>query len=556
MSSLALRLATVSGRGSQFAALCGLLIASTGIALATPEATYIYPAGGPPGAAVEATVGGKFPQWPVVIESTSRAVTVEPLEEKGKVKITVAEDASPGPVWLRIYDDAGAALPRPWIVDDAKTVIETEDNDQPEAAQHLPLDEGPAATIIVDGRLEKNGDVDVYQIDLPVGNTLVANIDANTELASPMDGVLQVLRPDGFVAAQNDDQHGLDPRLAVPIEQAGAWKVRVFGFPAAPNQAIQLGGGEDYVYRLTLSTGPVVHHALPLAAAREKPTEFALHGWNLPDNLPPLVLTADPAQTRLRLESDQLARTIAVDTFAGAVLVEPEGTSLDEPADVTLPVSVTGRIELHGDEDAYRFAGKKGEVISVGIASRSLGYAMDPVVRLLDQAGKELARVDDVGANRDAELTHTIAADGPLRVVASDLFGHGGEHFVYRLAIEKVDPDFALTSANHQWTVKAGETVDVEIGVVRRSGFSEPVEVAIEGLPNGVTAAAQTSAPGKDSTTADKVVLKVVAAADASPASAGLQIVGKSASGVAVPARFDAPAHKEGLTQFWLTVTK
>lgn len=551
-----MRLSRIPGTGKQYAVFCLVLLVHATVASAAPEAKYFYPAGGQPGATVETILGGKSPQWPVAVHSSSPDVTVEPLEEKGKLKISVAEGASPGPVWLRVYDDTGAALPRPWIVDEAETVVETEPNDRPAEAQELPLDAASLDTVVVDGRLKKDGDVDVYRVELPAGTTLVANVDAHTELASPMDGVLQVLRPDGFVAAQNDDQHTLDPRLAVPIDHAGTWMVRVFSFPAAPNQAIRLGGDDDYVYRLTVTTGPVVNYAFPLAASRSEPTEFALYGWNLPEATPPLLLTAEPDQQQLRLQSDQLARTILVPTFDGAVLVEPEVSSPDAPVDVSLPASITGRIETDGEKDAYRFEGKKGGVVSVKVASRSLGYPVDPVAQLVDEAGKELARVDDVGANRDAHFTHTVAADGPLRVIVSDLFDHSGDDFVYRLDVEKVAPGFSLSSATHQVVVKPGEKAEIEIGVARRGGFSEPIEVAIAGLPAGVTATPQTSETGKDSKTADKVTLTVAAAEEATPGSAGIEILGKSESVGTSPARFDAPGRNEGLSLLWLTIAK
>ena len=40
---------------------------------------------------------------------------------------------------------------------------------------------------------------------------IVAVMDANRTLGSPMDGLLQVVSPRGFVLAQNDDSNGLDP---------------------------------------------------------------------------------------------------------------------------------------------------------------------------------------------------------------------------------------------------------------------------------------------------------------------------------------------------------
>jgi len=55
--------------------------------------------------------------------------------------------------------------------------------------------------------------------------------------------------------------------------------------------------GEDYLYRLTLTTGPYIDHALPLAAANTE-TTVQFGGWNLgavnSTILPPLTADADP----------------------------------------------------------------------------------------------------------------------------------------------------------------------------------------------------------------------------------------------------------------------
>ena len=93
----------------------------------------------------------------------------------------------------------------------------------------------------------------------------MADVLANQVLKSPMDAVLQIASAEGFLLAQADDSPGLDPRLVFTAPEAGDYFVRIFAFPETPNSSIRYAGGNDYLYRLTLTTGPYLHHTLPLA---------------------------------------------------------------------------------------------------------------------------------------------------------------------------------------------------------------------------------------------------------------------------------------------------
>ena len=58
-----------------------------------------------------------------------------------------------------------------------------------------------------------------------------------------MDGVLQVVSPDGFVLEQVDDSPGLDPVLGCRRPRRRPIRVRVFAFPLKPDSSIALAGG-------------------------------------------------------------------------------------------------------------------------------------------------------------------------------------------------------------------------------------------------------------------------------------------------------------------------
>ena len=97
------------------------------------------------------------------------------------------------------------------------------------------------------------------------------------------------------------------------------------------------------------------------------------------------------------------------------------------------PVVVNGT--LRGPErDVYRVSGKAGERRVFEVEARRCGSAIDPVLRILDGAGKQLARSDDSpGAGLDTRLDFTFPAEGNYYVEVTDArFSTQAQNF-YRL---------------------------------------------------------------------------------------------------------------------------
>jgi Bacterial pre-peptidase C-terminal domain len=84
------------------------------------------------------------------------------------------------------------------------------------------------------------------------------------------------------------------------------------------------------------------------------------------------------------------------------------------------PVVVNGT--LRGPErDVYRVSGKAGERRVFEVEARRSGSAIDPVLRILDGAGKQLARSDDSpGTGLDARIDFTFPSEGSYYVEVTD----------------------------------------------------------------------------------------------------------------------------------------
>ena len=520
-----------------------------------PELETLFPPGGSRGGSVEVIAKGKFPRTPIHGWAHRPGITIaestDTHSEERKLTLQVSSDAEPGVHWLRLYDDSGATVSKPFVVGALPEVTEQEPNDTLRGAQVLSWDTEPADSGTLNGRLGKGGDVDVFAVTVKRGQTLVADIDAQTPLASPVDAVLQVVSPDGFVYAQNDDQLGLDPRLAVVVPRDGLWYVRVFGFPAQPTKAIQLAGNPAYIYRLTISTGPYAAFAMPMAAERHTPTTFRLSGWNMATVLAEIIAAPPVEADALVLTHPALARPLHIPVVSHPVLTEAGPSSAETPMRVEIPLSITGRIEGPDDRDVYAFSAKQGDQVSVRIESRTLGFPLDPVLELTDGDGKRLSRVDDAGGTRDANLLHQVAADGELQLTVSDLHHHGGPHYVYRLSLERAESHFALSLDTHQIVVEAGAQTALPVKIERLHGHKEPIAVSVDGLPEGISVAAVTSKPDDDSS--GKVTLEFVAREGAAPASAPVRVVGRVGKSAPEAARISGSTAP--LIDLWLTVT-
>jgi hypothetical protein len=107
-----------------------------------------------------------------------------------------------------------------------------------------------------------------------------------------------------------------------------------------------------------------------------------------------------------------------------------------------LPVAVDGVCD-ELSFDFYTFEAKKGQRVSVEVVAQRMGSALDPVIRLLDPKGRELAYCDDdPSAGRDARIQFKAPASGHFLIEVRDINYQGGPQHRYRLRLG----DFPLAS--------------------------------------------------------------------------------------------------------------
>lgn len=527
-----------------------------------PTLSHVFPPGGQRGTTVAAKLTGKFP-WPVSVNAPGVDITAG--TESGEISIAIPADLAADRVWLRLHNAEGASSTVPFLIGNLKEIAETEPNNAPRAAQVLTENR-----VTINGLL-KGADVDGFSIPLEAGQNLVASVDANGKLGSPMDAILQVCAIDGTVLVENHDDTGLDPRIIFPVKKTGPHLVRVFGYSSTPNTSIAFQGSETSFYRLTLTTGPYLTHARPLAASLTESGTAELVGWNLPPEtrLPVQPWGGERLATHPELEPLGEMRTSSTarlgfvfgPDFAGSArlrlvpwtsAIAPAVTN-NEPTPLSLPQSLTACLHQPRQIDRYRIAMKKGDTLLVTVESRTLDLPLDPLVKLMSPSGKTAVDVDDTGNNRDAVLTHKAAEDGDYILTVTDRHRFGGDRGFYLLTARLEESDFELTATEDAFVVSPDKPGEVTINVVRRTGTEGaigPISIEAIDLPPGVTTAPVVSeATGP---TEKKVALKLTT--EGTPFSGRIRFRGTATAPKELQRFVRAPAKLDtAFDTFWLT---
>jgi hypothetical protein len=189
-----------------------------------PYVTSIFPLGGPARAKTAVQVAG----WNL----PTGTVTMD------------ASGAEPGTAMLTVRRGAIVSNRVPFAVDSLPDAGEREPNDAPKSAPKLAL------PVIVNGRIQAAGDVDVFAIAGRAGEQFVAEITAR-RLGSPLDSVIELTDASGARIAVSDDAadtgaglitHQADSRILAVLPASGAYYLRVGD--------LQRKGGAEYGYRL------------------------------------------------------------------------------------------------------------------------------------------------------------------------------------------------------------------------------------------------------------------------------------------------------------------
>ena len=460
-----------------------LLAALTASAqLPQPKLFSVFPPGAKAGSTVDVAVTGAELDE-IQLRFTHPGITSKALAAANQFAITVASDVPPGAYEARVLGRFGLSNPRTFIVGTLAEVIEKSGNNSPETAQEIALES------VINGRTDSQA-ADFYKFTVKKGQRILVDCAAR-ELDSRAADALLLLAPDGRELERARQGGLLDHTAAAD----GTLIVKVHDFVYR--------GGDQYFYRLTVTTGPHIDFVFPPAAEQGRTAKVTVFGRNLPGGSPSkhtmdgkvldqltvdLAAPGDPAArqrlaTTLSLGSVSagldgfeyrvkgaggLLSNPALLTFShGPVTTEAEpNNSPDKAQKISLPASIAGQFATPNDRDWFAFDGKKGDAFWLEVTSHRLGLPTAPHVVLQKAAKNEKGEetftdvqefaesvVNQGGpefntAHRDPVGRFDVKEDGSYRLGIRDLFGRtvASPRHVYLLTLRKESPDFRLVA--------------------------------------------------------------------------------------------------------------
>jgi hypothetical protein len=177
-----------------------------------------------------------------------------------------ARDAAAGVHQLVASRNGSVSNPVPFALDTLPESLEKEANDTPSHAQKVTL------PLIINGRIDKVDDWDVYQFTGRAGDTVVAEVHAR-RLDSPLDSVIKLTDAKGRLLAFSDDREDLG--AGVNTHHADSYFMAKL--PADGIYHVHIGdtgrkGGNEHGYRLRIGA------PRPDFALRVTPSSASLRG--------------------------------------------------------------------------------------------------------------------------------------------------------------------------------------------------------------------------------------------------------------------------------------
>ncbi|HVX16341.1 MAG TPA: hypothetical protein VHC22_34465 [Pirellulales bacterium] len=488
---------------SAAAALLSLGIVPWTVGLADePAISYIFPAGGQRGTHVEFRVGGLYLHegadfemlgpgvvpvariaptntvWfegPLLPLAASQQKEDYPKDYAGHVDIAV--DASLGVRAWRVATSQGATPSMKFVVGELPEMIEEEIDGAPvPVAVSLP--------VTINGRIFPREDVDDWTFTAKQGETIRAEV-MSARLGLPLEARLVLYNAAGRPLAEDVGSLEGDPCLHAVIPADGNYRLRIHD--------VNFGGLQHYVYRLTLTSGPFVERVFPLGGRRGSTVQLEVVGQALPAAPVEMAIPTDAEEwhvARLPLVGG-LSNPIGLETddLPESLEVEPNGATR-EATTVSPPAMCNGRIAAAGDRDVWAFQARRGEAFDLTVSAARLGSPLAAILVVEGADGKELARGEESPASRsDVRVRFTAPEDGCYFVCLTDRFAsRGGPAFAYRLRIAPPgEGDFRLTLSSDAVTLYRGGQAKVRVTAERTGNFGGAIDLAVEGLPVGVT---------------------------------------------------------------------
>ena len=164
-------------------------------------------------------------------------------------------------------------------------------------------------------------------------------------------------------------------------------------------------------------------------------------------------------------------RIVLVDDLPSVAQAAGNATPAGAQA-LTLPVAVDGQV-ANLSQHYFKFTVAAGQFVSFDLLARRIGSTLDPMIRLLDAKGRELAYSDDVpGLRNDSRLCYQFKDAGEYMLELRDIRFQGSAAHFFRLRIG----DFPCVTVPYPLAVKKGVPGNVNFAGLNLDGV-QPVAI-------------------------------------------------------------------------------
>lgn len=451
------------------------------VCLPAPRLLTTFPMGGRAGTTFDVTISGQHIEDAETLSFSHPGITAtsklnaDGIPIPNQYSVNIAADCPPGIHEARVMTRLGVSSSRAFTVGNLAEVASSKPGQSVETATEVPINS------VCNAVMTKQS-IDYFRFAATAGQRLLVDC-----LAQGIDSKLKpvVIVADASGADLVVERRGRPLHFEVPAD--GTYVIKVHD--------LTYNGGQYFFYRLAVREQPETG-ALPMLPATRSVSSFS---WP-PSGLSPRAVMAE---------------------------AEPNNAP-DSVQKVELPCDISGSFFPAADVDTFEFTAKKDEVWWVEVASERLGRPTDPSVVVqhvsADGALKDIAELSDIASpvkvssngysydgppynagSTDVLGSFTVPEDGTYRLSIRDLFGgtRSDNRNVYRLVVRKAQADFALVAwALHMnlrngdrnalskpIALRGGATMPLEVVVIRRDGFDGEIDLFMDNLPPGVTAA-------------------------------------------------------------------
>lgn len=417
------------------------------------------------------------------ITSTPKLIEATGQPDPNRFTTSVGADVPPGIYEARAAGRFGVSNPRAFVVGDLPEVASPTTNHTAAAAFEVALG------TVVNGRADAST-VDHFQFGARKGQRVLIECVAQ-EIDSRMDGALVLCDSNGKELERSRRGNLLD--FTAPADGQYVLKVHDFTYR----------GGDEYFYRLTLTSGPHIEYLFPPSGMTGTKGKFELYGRNLPGGSPVKELSSDgkplekltveiemPGETDMspfntapfppkasssfldaiqyRLQgSNGISSPLLLSVANAPIVIEEEPNNKPgESQKIALPCEVAGQFHPADDRDWFTFDANTGDVYWVEIFSARLGLPTDPFVLVQrvtknDKGEESASNIQELydsepniggpefnTSSRDPAWRFEVKESGAYRIQVRDLFGRlkSSPRHVYRLSLRKESPDFRLVA--------------------------------------------------------------------------------------------------------------